>query len=165
MLSSGLSRSSPSLSSALSIDGGTRYLTVQDIIELHRAVSSEFGGHQAFPGVIDSQFGLLNAVQRPQSTILGREAYPNFSDKASVLFFALIQNRPFRAGNRRVALAALIAFCEINNRTMDSRIFDEKAAETMVKRAASYQEMGIAPEDVFRNIRELLSRAISTASS
>jgi hypothetical protein len=35
----------------------------------------------------------------------------------------------------------------------------------MVKRAASYQEMGIAPEDVFRNIRELLSRAISTASS
>jgi prophage maintenance system killer protein len=145
-------------------DGTTRYLTVQDIVELHKAVSYEFGGNQAYPGMVESQFGLLNAVQRPQSTTLGREAYPNFSDKAAVLLFALVQNSPFRAGNRRVALASLIAFCELNNRSIDTRILDEKTAENLVKRASSHRELGIPPENVFRDIRELFRRAISSAA-
>jgi prophage maintenance system killer protein len=131
---------------------------------LHKAVSHEFGGNQAFPGMVESQFGLLNAVQRPQLTILGREAYPGFSDKAAVLFFAILQNSPFRAGNRRVALASLIAFCEINGRPIDARVLDEKTAENLVKRASSYRELGIPPENVFRDIRELLRRAIGSAA-
>src|SRR5437660_830973 len=56
-LSSVLSRSSPSPSSASPTDGGVRYLTVQDVIEIHRAVSVEFGGTQSHPGVVESQFG------------------------------------------------------------------------------------------------------------
>ena len=137
-----------------------RYLTVQDVIELHRAVSSEFGGTQAHPGVVESQFGLVSAVQRPQVTTLGREAYPGFADKVAAFVFALLQARPFRGGNRRVALASLFAFCEVNNRTVDTRIFDEKTAETILKRAAMYREMGIPPENVFREFRELMTRAI-----
>jgi len=61
--------------------------------------------------VIDSQFGLLNAVQRPQVTTLGREAYPTFPDKVAAFIFALLTARPFRGGNRRLALASLLAFC------------------------------------------------------
>src|ERR1044071_5177159 len=38
-LSSGLSRSSPTPSASSPTDGGVRYLTVQDIVELHPAVS------------------------------------------------------------------------------------------------------------------------------
>jgi prophage maintenance system killer protein len=137
-----------------------RYLTVQDVVDLHKAVSSEFGGNQAHPGVIESQFGLVSAVQRPQITTLGREAYPNFPDKAAALVFALLQSRPFRGGNRRVALASLLAFCALNQRTIDSRIFDEKAAENIVKRAAGYRELGIPPENVFRELRDVMNRAI-----
>lgn len=137
-----------------------RYLTVQDIVDLHRAVSSEFGGNQAHPGVVDSQFGLVSAVQRPQVTTLGREAYPNFPDKVAALVFALLQTRPFRGGNRRVALASLIAFCEINNRSIDARVFDEKSAETILKRAASCREIGIPPENAFRELRDAMNRAI-----
>jgi death-on-curing protein len=137
-----------------------RYLTVQDVVELHKAVCTEFGGNQAHPGVIESQFGLVNAVQRPQITTLGREAYPTFSDKAAAFVFALLQARPFRGGNRRVALASLIAFCELNNRTVDARIFDEKTAETLFKRAGGYREMGIPPENVFRELKETLTRSI-----
>ena len=129
-------------------------------MELHRAVSAEFGGNQAHPGVIDSQFGLTNAVQRPQLTTLGREAYPTFSEKAAAFVFALLQARPFRGGNRRVALASLFAFCELNNRSIDSRVLDEKTAETLFKRAAAYRELGIPPENVYREIRETMSRAI-----
>jgi prophage maintenance system killer protein len=137
-----------------------RYLTVQDVVDLHKAVSSEFGGNQAHPGVIDSQFGLVSAVQRPQVTTLGREAYPAFPDKVAALVFALLQSRPFRGGNRRVALASLIAFCELNNRSVDTRVFDEKAAETILKRAGSCRELGIPPENAFRELRDVMNRAI-----
>lgn len=133
---------------------------MQDVVDLHRAVSSEFGGNQAHPGVIDSQFGLVSAVQRPQVTTLGREAYPAFPDKVAALVFALLQTRPFRGGNRRVALASLIAFCELNNRTVDARIFDEKTAETVLKRAGSCREMNIPPENAFRELRDVMTRAI-----
>ena len=137
-----------------------RYLTVNDVIELHRAVSAEFGGTQAHLGVVESQFGLISAVQRPQVTTLGREAYPSFADKVAAFVFALLQARPFRGGNRRVALASLVAFCELNSRSVDSRIFDEKTAETLLKRAAGYRELGIPPENVFSELRELMTRAI-----
>lgn len=133
---------------------------MQDVVELHKAVSAEFGGTQAHPGVVESQFGLVNAVQRPQITTLGREAYPAFSDKAAAFVFALLQARPFRGGNRRVALASLIAFCALNNRNVDSRVFDEKTAETLFRRAAGYRELGIAPENVFRELKETLTRSI-----
>jgi len=136
---------------------------VQDLIELHRAVSLEFGGNQTHPGVVESQFGLLNAVQRPQVTTLGREAYPGFADKVAAFLFALLTALPFQGGNRRVALASLFAFCELNNRTVDTRIFDEKTAETVIKRAANFRDMGLPPENVFRELREVLTRAIVAA--
>ncbi|HEY3056992.1 MAG TPA: Fic family protein [Thermoanaerobaculia bacterium] len=159
-----LSRSTRTPSAGSPTDGGTRYLTVQDLVELHRAVSAEFGGTQAQPGVVESQFGLLNAVQRPQVTTLGREAYPSFPDKVAAFVFALLSYRPFRGGNRRLALASMFAFCEINNRTIDSRVLDEKTAETLFKRAAGHREMGIPPENVFREFREMMTRAIVSVS-
>lgn len=139
---------------------GIRYLSASDVIELHRAVSAEFGGHQAQPGVVESQFGLTNAVQRPQTTVFGKDAYPTFAEKAAAFLFALLQNMPFRAGNRRVALVALMAFCEVNQKVLDGRIMDEKTFENLIKRTANYRNQGLAPENVFRELREVLSRAI-----
>jgi death-on-curing protein len=159
-LSSALSRSTLPLSAGSPINGGVRYLTVQDLVELHRAVSIEFGGTQAHPGVVESQFGLVNAVQRPQVTTLGREAYPSFPDKVAAFLFALLTHNPFRGGNRRVALASLFAFCELNHRTIDARVLDEKTAETLFRRAGAHRQLGIPPENVFREIREVLNRAI-----
>ena len=126
-------------------------------------MSVEFGGTQAQPGVVESQFGLLNAVQRPQITTLGREAYATFPDKVAAFVFALLSYHPFKNGNRRLAFASMFAFCEVNNKTIDSRVFDEKTAEQMFKRAAGHREMGIAPENIFREFRELLGRAIVAA--
>ena len=131
---------------------------------MHKAVSVEFGGTQAHPGVVESQFGLISAVQRPQVTTLGRDAYPAFSDKVAAFVFALLQAHPFRGGNRRVALASMIAFCELNRRALDSRHFDEKTAENLLKKAANCHELGIPPENVFRELRETLGRSIVTVS-
>jgi prophage maintenance system killer protein len=99
-------------------------------------------------------------VQRPQVTTLGREAYPAFPEKVAALVFALLQARPFRGGNRRVALASLMAFCELNDKTVDARIFDEKTAENILRRAASCRELGIPPENVFRELRDVMTRSI-----
>ena len=158
-----LSKSTPTLFGGSPTDGGTRYLTVQDLVDLHKAVSVEFGGNQGHPGVVESQFGLVQAVQRPQVTTLGREAYPTFPEKVAAFLFALLQNRPFRGGNRRVALASLFAFCEINNRAVDSRVLDEKSAENLLRRASTFRELGVPPENVFREMRETMSRAIVAA--
>jgi hypothetical protein len=59
-----------------------------------------------------------------------------------------------------VALASLIAFCELNNRTIDARIFDEKTAETVLKRAGSCRENNIPPENAFRELRDVMTRSI-----
>ena len=75
----------------------------------------------------------------------------------------MLMARPFRGQNRRVALASLVAFCELNNRAVDARLFDEKTAETLLKRAASCRELGIPPENVFRELREILNRSIVNA--
>jgi prophage maintenance system killer protein len=164
--SSAQSKSTPTHSASSQTDG-IRYLTVQDLVDLHRAVSAEFGGNQAQPGVIESQFGLLNAVQRPQVTTLGREAYPSFPDKVAAFVFALLSYRPFRGGNRRLAFASMFAFCELNNKTIDSRVLDEKTAENLFKRAANHRDLGIPPENVFREFKDIMTRAIvnSPASS
>lgn len=124
-------------------------------------MSAEYGGHQAAPGVVVSQYGLTSALQRPQATIFGKDAYPTFSDKAAAFIFALTQNLPFKTGNRRLALAALLAFCEINGRSIESRHLDEKALENLIKRAAGFREQGLPPEQVFRELRDQLSKAIS----
>ena len=99
-------------------------------------------------------------MQRPQITTLGREAYATFPEKVAAFVFALLAYHPFKGGNRRLALASIFAFCEVNNRSIDSRVFDEKTAETMLKRAAGHRELGIPPENVFREFKELMTRAI-----
>lgn len=127
---------------------------------MHRAVSTDFGGNQARPGEVESQYALVNAVARPQATVFGKDAYPTIAEKAAVFLFALLQNGPFNGCNRRLAAASLLAFLEVNQKSLDARVVDEKALETLIKRASSYSEHGIAPETAFHDLRETLLRAV-----
>lgn len=139
------------------------YLTDQDLIELHRAVSMEFSGAQGHPGEVASDYALHNAVERPKATIFGRDAYPSFYEKAAAFFFALLQNLPFESANQRAAAVSLVAFCELNGREINTRILDDKTLEHLVRRAATYREKGVAPEEVFSEIRQIFSAAITPA--
>jgi len=105
----------------------------------------------------------MNAIQRPQTTVFGRDAYPTFAEKATALLFALLNNLPFRSGNRRLALTSLLAFCEMNHRQIDARALDEKGVENLVKRAANYRTLSVPAENVFRDVREALAKAIVSA--
>ena len=55
--------------------------------------------------------GLLDsATARPQATVFGTHAYETVEEKAASLLHSLARNRALIDGNKRLALAATIAF-------------------------------------------------------
>jgi death-on-curing protein len=59
--------------------------------------------------------GLLeSAAARPRATTFGDDAYPSLHDKAAALLHSLARTQPLVDGNKRLALAATIAFYGIN---------------------------------------------------
>ncbi|WP_448638668.1 type II toxin-antitoxin system death-on-curing family toxin [Geodermatophilus sp. URMC 63] len=59
--------------------------------------------------------GLLeSAAARPQATAFGEDAYPSIHDKAAALLHSVARNHPLVDGNKRLSLAATIAFYGLN---------------------------------------------------
>ncbi|MGO9901792.1 MAG: type II toxin-antitoxin system death-on-curing family toxin [Solirubrobacteraceae bacterium] len=60
-------------------------------------------------------YGLLeSALARPQASAFGEDAYPTIQQKAASLLHSLARNHALIDGNKRLALAATIAFLGIN---------------------------------------------------
>jgi death on curing protein len=59
--------------------------------------------------------GLLEAaLARPQASAFGADAYPDLHAKAAALLHSIARNRALVDGNKRLALAAVIAFYGLN---------------------------------------------------
>jgi len=87
------------------------YLDLDDL--LHVAART-LGGD---PQVRDH--GLLeSALARPQATAFGDDAYPDIHHKAAALLHLLARNHALIDGNKRLALAAVLAFYGINGRRL-----------------------------------------------
>ncbi|MDO8619010.1 MAG: type II toxin-antitoxin system death-on-curing family toxin [Candidatus Daviesbacteria bacterium] len=66
--------------------------------------------------------GLLeSALGAPRQTFDNKLLYPTLVKQSAILFYSLIKNHPFRNGNKRVAVMALLAFLSLNEKwlTMD----------------------------------------------
>jgi death-on-curing protein len=87
------------------------YLTLPELLHIaERALGSE-------PTVRD--YGLLeSAAARPQATAFGGDAYPDVDAKAAALLHSLARNHALVDGNKRLALAAVIAFYGVNGRRL-----------------------------------------------
>jgi death-on-curing protein len=60
-------------------------------------------------------YGLLeSALVRPQASAFGEDVYPTIHEKAASLLHSLARNHALVDGNKRLALAATIAFLGIN---------------------------------------------------
>src|SRR6266516_955683 len=57
---------------------------------------------------------LESAAARPQATAFGGDAYPDLDAKAAALLHSLARNHALVDGNKRLALAAVIAFYGVN---------------------------------------------------
>jgi len=64
-------------------------------------------------------YGLLeSALARPRATAFGSDAYPVLDAKAAALLHSLARNHALVDGNKRLALAATIAFYGVNGRRL-----------------------------------------------
>jgi death-on-curing protein len=87
-----------------------RYLTLAEVLELHRRVMEQAGGS---PAVRDLG-GLISAVAQPRVTFEGHDLHPTAADKAAALCVSIIVNHPFVDGNKRAGHAAMETFLVMN---------------------------------------------------
>jgi death on curing protein len=87
------------------------YLTLPELLHV---ADRTLGGE---PKVRD--IGLLeSALARPQATAFGADAYPDLDAKAAALLHSLARNHALVDGNKRLALAGVIAFYGLNGRRL-----------------------------------------------
>jgi death-on-curing protein len=83
------------------------YLDLEDLL---RVASRVVGGN-----VQVRDIGLLeSAAHRPRTTVFGADAYPKIHDKAAALLHSVVSNHALVDGNKRLGLAAVIAFLGMN---------------------------------------------------
>lgn len=87
------------------------YLTLPESRQVaERAIGSE---------VVIRDAGLLeSALARPRASTFGRDAYAGVDEKAAALLHSLARNHALVDGNKRLALAATIAFLGLNGRRL-----------------------------------------------
>jgi death-on-curing protein len=86
------------------------YLTLPELLHVAELVLDD---------VKIRDLGLLeSALARPRTTAFGRDAYPTLDEKAAALLHSLARNHALIDGNKRLALAGLIAFYGVNGRRL-----------------------------------------------
>jgi death on curing protein len=89
------------------------------VIFLTRAEILRVAERSLGPDVQVRDHGLLeSAVVRPATTVLGHDAYPTLDDKAAALLHSLARNHSLVDGNKRLALAGVIASYGMNGRRL-----------------------------------------------
>jgi death-on-curing protein len=89
-----------------------KYLTKEEVIAGHYFIMKKMGDIKQV-GVKDHSL-LESAIQRPQQSVFGEDAYPTQFDKAAALLDSLAKNHSFHNGNTRTAYAATKSFLLIN---------------------------------------------------
>ena len=87
------------------------YLTLSDLLHVaERIIGDE---------VEVRDYGLLEStLARPKATAFGQDAYATLDEKAAALLHSLARNHALIDGNKRLALAGLIAFYGLNGRRL-----------------------------------------------
>lgn len=99
-----------------------RYLTLDEVLELHRLTIEQSGGCS---GIRD--FGLLqSAIAQPQMTFGGVDLYPSLTAKAAALGFSIVMNHPFIDGNKRVGHAALETMLVLNGHELAASVVEQE---------------------------------------
>lgn len=99
-----------------------RYLTLIEVLELHRRILEQSGGAL---GIRD--MGLLeSAIAQPRMTFGGEDLYPSLLEKAAALGFSLIMNHPFVDGNKRTGHATTETFLILNGLEINGSVDEQE---------------------------------------
>ena len=99
-----------------------RYLTLGEVVELHRLVLAASGGAT---GIRDLG-ALESAVAQPRASFGGSDLHPTLIEKTGALGFALAQGHPFVDGNKRVAHAAMATLLLLNNADIAATVDEQE---------------------------------------
>ena len=99
-----------------------RYLTLGEVVELHRRVLQAGGGA---PGIRDVG-ALDSAVAQPRAMFGSSDLYPTLVEKATALGFSLVRDHPFVDGNKRVGPASMETFLVLNGAEIDATVDDQE---------------------------------------
>lgn len=99
-----------------------RYLTLIEVLELHRRIIEQSGGAS---GIRD--IGLLeSAIAQPRMTFGGEDLYPSLLEKAAALGFSIVMNHPFVDGNKRTGHAATETFLVLNGVEINASVDEQE---------------------------------------
>ena len=101
-----------------------RYLTLNEVFELHHYLIEQYGGSE---GIRDLG-ALESALAQPRMTFGGEDLYPTIVEKASALGFSLIKNHPFVDGNKRIGHAAMETFLILNGLEIEATVDKQEEA-------------------------------------
>lgn len=99
-----------------------RYLSLAEIIELHRRVVDQSGGATGLRDI----GRLESAIAQPRMTFGGQDLYPTLIEKAGALCFSLVQNHSFVDGNKRVGHAAIEVFLVLNGYEIQATVDEQE---------------------------------------
>lgn len=113
-----------------------RYLTLAEVLELHRRLLAQSGGTDGLHDLA----ALESAVAQPRATFDGADLYPSLAAKGVALAFSLVLNHPFRDGNKRVGHAALETFLVLNGYELVAPVEDAEALWLRLAAGAASRE-------------------------
>ncbi len=99
-----------------------RYLTLEEVLQLHREVLEQSGG---LDGTRDPN-GLESAIVQPQMTFGGQDLYTSIAEKAAALGYSLVCNHPFLDGNKRIGHAAMEVFLFVNGWVLNAGLDEQE---------------------------------------
>jgi len=102
------------------------------------------------PGYAVRDYGLLAAaLARPQATAFGKDAYPDLDAKAAALLHSIARNHALTDGDKRLALAAVIAFYGLNGRRLT--LTNDEAYDLVISVAAGQLDDADPIAGILRN--------------
>ena len=107
-------------------------ITYDDAIEAIALLKKEFNDSDIFGMEKDDSF--KSSLAQIYQTFDGKELYPSFEEKASMLLYLIVKNHSFVDGNKRIAAYIFLWFLMRNNKLYkwESLVFEERNA--IVKR-------------------------------
>jgi death-on-curing protein len=106
-----------------------RYLTLSEVLDLHRLILQQSGG---MAGVRDMN-ALQSAIAQPEMSF-GQDLYPTLAEKAACLGFSIVKNHPFVDGNKRVGHAAMETLLVLNGHELNAATDEQE--QTILQLAA-----------------------------
>ncbi|WP_346355767.1 type II toxin-antitoxin system death-on-curing family toxin [Azotosporobacter soli] len=87
-----------------------RYLHMEEIIYLYTEMIRRTGGTAG----LQDENALEEILNKPMVAFEGEDLYPDVFTKVAVLLYAMINNKPFQDGNKRIAVLAALFSLRIN---------------------------------------------------